>query len=57
MKPFAIMFEDEDGMAFRTFRTLEEAQTKANSIALMGYPVTVFDYDTETDQYLEFYSI
>ncbi len=57
MKPFAIMFEDEDEMAFRTFRTLEEAQTKANSIALMGYSVTVFDYDMETEQYLEFYSI
>ena len=57
MKPFAILFETEEGKTFKTFRTWEEADAKANSIALMGYSVTVFDYDMETDQYLEFYSI
>lgn len=58
MKPFAILFKDEDGMmVFKTFRTKEEADAKANTIALMGYEVTVFDYETETDEYLEFYSI
>ena len=57
MKPFTILFKDEDGMmVFKRFETLEEARTKANTIALMGHEVSVFDYDAETDEYLEFFS-
>lgn len=54
---FAVMVEDADGRIFTLYKTLEEAQNAANNAACMGYGVTVFDYDKETGEYLEFYTL
>lgn len=54
---FGIMYETEDGKVFRIFKTYEEAQTTANNIACMGFPVTVLDYNEATETYLELYTI
>lgn len=54
---FAVMTESAEGRIFTIYKTLEDARNAANNAACMGYGVTVFDYDEETDEYLEFYTI
>ena len=54
---FGIMYEMEDGKIFKVCKTLDEAQIKANNIACMGISVTIFDFDMEKQEYLEFYTI
>lgn len=54
---FAVMTESAEGRIFTLYKTLEEAQNAANNAACMGYSVTVFDYDKETGEFLEFYTI
>lgn len=54
---FGVEYTTPEGKYFQLFRTLEEAQDRANRYACAGYPVTVFDYDLETDTYLEFYEV
>ena len=54
---FAIMYNTEDGKVFKICKTLEEAQNRAAGLSCSGYEVTVFDYDIESETYLEFYTI
>ena len=54
---FAIMYKSEDGAVFKICKTSDEAREKANNIACMGYEVTIFDYDTEAGEYVEFCKI
>ena len=54
---FAVMYETEEGKVIKTFKELGEAQEMANNTACMGYAVTVFDYDVESETFLEFYSM
>ena len=54
---FAVMYETEEGKVIKTCKELGEAQALANNTACMGYAVTVFDYDVDSQTFLEFYSI
>lgn len=47
----------DDGRVFKVFSTREEADEKMNNCVCMGYTVTLFDYDKDSDEYLEFYSM
>ena len=55
---FGVMFETEDGKIFKTYKTLEEAQNAAtNATCGMGWLSTIFDYDMQSNSYIEFYAI
>lgn len=55
---FAIMYESQDdGKVFKIYKTLDEARERARNIACMGYEVTIFDYDAEAEEYVEFCKI
>ena len=54
---FAVMIDSAEGRIFTIYKTLEDARDAANGAACMGYGATVFDYDAETGEYLEFYTI
>lgn len=55
---FAVMYKSQDdGMIFKIFKALDEAMRRAGNIAGMGYKVTIFDYDAESDEYVEFCKI
>ena len=54
---FATMIQTENGKIFEIWEDLTKAQERANSASCAGYEVTVFDYDVESKQYIEFYSI
>lgn len=54
---FVVMTESADGRIFTLYKTLDEAQNAAGIAASMGYGVTVFDYDMETGEYIEFYTV
>ena len=54
---FAIMYDTNDGRIIKTFDELSEAQYAAQNVACMGFSVTIFDYDIEAKQYIEFYTI
>ena len=54
---FAVMIETTDGKVFTLYKDLAAAQKAAQTASCMGYAVTVFDYDVETGEYLEFYKI
>lgn len=54
---FAVMYEMEDGRVFKIYQELGEAQQVANSIACMGTQVTVFDYDLDSESFVEFYTV
>lgn len=54
---FAIMYNTEDGKEIKICKTQDEAIIQANKISRMGYQVTVFDYDSDSNTYIEFYTI
>ncbi len=54
---FAVMYEINNEKFFKIFKTQDDATVKANNMAALGYKVTVFDYDSDNDEYLEFYTI
>ena len=54
---FAVMYETEEGKVIKTCKELDEAHELANNTACMGYAVTVFDYDADSQTFLEFYSM
>lgn len=54
---FAVMYEMEDGKVFKVYNDLRDAQIAANNIARNGTVVTVFDYDLDSESFVEFYTI
>ena len=48
---------NDDSRTFEIFQTQKEATEYAENTACMGFRVTVFDYDKESNQYIEFYSL
>ena len=49
-------FDKAEGMYFKVFQTLEEAQCYAQTvICAFGYSATIFDYDQYDNTFLEFY--
>lgn len=56
---FAVMFYDHEGesKSIKVCKTFDEAENLARNIACRGYAVTVFDYDADSQTFLEFYSI
>ena len=54
---FAVMYETKDGKVIKTYNDLNDAQIAANNIACSGTGVTVFDYDIDSESFVEFYTI
>ena len=52
-----IDYSNVDGRVFKIYDTLDEAKEAMNNIACMGYRVTLFDYDKDSGEYIEFYSL
>jgi hypothetical protein len=53
------VYNNEDNYNFfKIFKTLDEARSFAfEAVHGMGLHATVYDYDKELDEYLEFYSL
>lgn len=54
---FGVLYEVEGEKRFIALKTLDEAQAKAHTLSLEGRTVTVFDYDIESGEYMEFYTV
>ena len=55
---FGVLFTTEDGQLFRIYQDLPSAQYAAqNGVCGMGWKATIFDYDKENDDFLEFYTV
>ena len=54
---FAIMYEGQDGKSFRIYDTIEEMMKDRNDLSIKGYQVTVFDFDSDSKTFIEFYTI
>ena len=50
-------WDGQESRTFEIFQTQDEAAEYAHNTACMGFHVTVFDYDKESNQYMEFYSL
>lgn len=53
---FGIMYEN-DGKIFEVCATLIEAIDRSKELNKNGFVVTVFDYDKDSKQYIEFYTV
>ena len=54
---FGVLYRDEDGLNFKVFKEQIDASNFANNMACMATEVTVFDYEVDSQTYLEFYKI
>lgn len=55
---YAVLIEDHDGKAFRIYETYDEALNAQNNLSCMGIgEVTVFEYDSESKQFIELYTV
>lgn len=50
-------WEGDEGKTFEIFQFQYQAVEYAEKTATMGFSVTVFDYDEESNQYIEYYSL
>ena len=49
---------DDNYNFFKIFKTLDEAHDYAtNAVCGMGLKATVYDYDIESDEYIEFFNV
>ena len=42
---------------FKVFGSLEKAKAYADNVAAMGLKTKVFDYDVESEMYIEFFDV
>ena len=55
---FGVGYEVNGEKFFKVCEDMTEAQNEANNISCMGIcEVTVYDYDTETKTFMEFYTV
>ena len=54
---FVYMYETELGRTWAFCKTLNEAQQHADNLACMGCSVAVFEYDTDTEECIELYTL
>ena len=55
---FAVLFETEEEKTFKVYADLSSAQYAAqNAVCGMGWKATIFDYDNESNTYIEFYTV
>ena len=57
---FGVLVHDDgvDGYdSFKVFGSLEKAKNYADNISAMGLKTTIFDYDVESEMYIEFFDV
>jgi len=55
---FGILYENEDGRFFKIYSDLPSAQNAANNMVCgLGWKATIYDYDTESAVFCEFYPV
>lgn len=53
---FGVLFKTDDGMRFRVYQTLDEAErARQDAVCGCGFDAIVFDCDEQTMTFIEFY--